>query len=36
MEKKDAEIDDQVGVAVVFEEEEQEDEDEEGFEIAEE
>ncbi|KAH7919595.1 Sec63-domain-containing protein [Leucogyrophana mollusca] len=33
MERKDAEIDDEVGVAVVFDEEEQEDEDEEGFEI---
>ncbi|EDR01243.1 uncharacterized protein LACBIDRAFT_240054 [Laccaria bicolor S238N-H82] len=36
MEKKDAEIDEEVGVAVVFDEEEQEEEDEEGFEIAEE
>ncbi|KIJ63099.1 hypothetical protein HYDPIDRAFT_29788 [Hydnomerulius pinastri MD-312] len=36
MERKDAEIDDEVGVAVVFDEEEQEDEDEEGFEIREE
>lgn len=35
MERKDAEIDDEVGVAVVFDEEEQEDEDEEGFEIRE-
>ena len=34
VEKKDAEIDEKVGVAVVFEEEEQE--DEEGFEIVEE
>ena len=34
VEKKDAEIDEEVGVAVVFDEEEQE--DEEGFEIAEE
>lgn len=36
MEKKDAEIDDEVGVAVVFDEEEQEEEDEEGFEIRDE
>ncbi|KAH7882250.1 putative RNA helicase [Phlebopus sp. FC_14] len=36
MERKDAEIDEEVGVAVVFDEEEQEDEDEEGFEIREE
>ncbi|KAG6914415.1 hypothetical protein DXG01_000484, partial [Tephrocybe rancida] len=35
MERKDAEIDDEVGVAVVFDEEEQEEEDEEGFEIHE-
>ncbi|KAF7968038.1 hypothetical protein HWV62_32144 [Athelia sp. TMB] len=35
MERKDAEIDDEVGVAVVFDEEEQEEEDEEGFEIRE-
>ncbi|KAI9460719.1 Sec63-domain-containing protein [Russula earlei] len=33
MERKDAEIDDEVGVAVVFDEEEQESEEEEGFEI---
>lgn len=33
MERKDAEIDDEVGVAVVFDEEEQEEEEEEGFEI---
>lgn len=33
MEKKDGEIDGEVGVAVVFDEEEQEEEDEEGFEI---
>jgi pre-mRNA-splicing helicase BRR2 len=33
MERKDAEIDDEVGVAVVFDEEEQDEEDEEGFEI---
>ncbi|KAG2152619.1 P-loop containing nucleoside triphosphate hydrolase protein [Suillus bovinus] len=33
MERKDAEIDDEVGVAVVFDDEEQEDEDEEGYEI---
>jgi pre-mRNA-splicing helicase BRR2 len=36
MERKEAEIDDEVGVAVVFDEEEQEDEDEEGYEIKEE
>lgn len=36
MERKDAEIDDEVGVAVVFDEEEQEEEEEEGFEIREE
>ncbi|SJK98702.1 probable ATP dependent RNA helicase [Armillaria ostoyae] len=36
MERKDAEIDDEVGVAVVFDEEEQEEEDEEGFEIRDE
>ncbi|KAG5640834.1 hypothetical protein DXG03_006882 [Asterophora parasitica] len=35
MERKDAEIDDEVGVAVVFDEEDQEEEDEEGFEIKE-
>ncbi|KAG6857079.1 hypothetical protein H0H87_009640 [Tephrocybe sp. NHM501043] len=35
MERKDAEIDDEVGVAVVFDEEEQDEEDEEGFEIRE-
>lgn len=33
LERKEAEIDDEMGVAVVFDEEEQEDEDEEGFEI---
>lgn len=33
MERKDAEIDEEAGVAVVFDEEEQEEEDEEGFEI---
>ncbi|KAG5352316.1 hypothetical protein C0989_002851 [Termitomyces sp. Mn162] len=33
MERKDAEIDDEVGVAVVFDEDEQDDEDDEGFEI---
>ncbi|OAX40546.1 Sec63-domain-containing protein [Rhizopogon vinicolor AM-OR11-026] len=33
MERKDAEIDDEVGVAVVFDDEEEEDEDEEGYEI---
>ncbi|KII91381.1 hypothetical protein PLICRDRAFT_135522 [Plicaturopsis crispa FD-325 SS-3] len=36
MERKDAEIDDEVGVAVVFDEEEQEEEEEEGFEVREE
>ena len=36
MERKDAEIDDEVGVAVVFDEEEQEEEDDEGYEIKEE
>jgi pre-mRNA-splicing helicase BRR2 len=36
MEKKDAEIDDELGVAVVFDEDEQEEEEEEGFEIREE
>jgi len=35
IERKEAEIDDEVGVAVVFDEEEQEEEDEEGFEIRE-
>ncbi|KAJ7709781.1 Sec63 Brl domain-containing protein [Mycena rosella] len=35
MERQDAEIDDEVGVAVVFDEEEQDDEDEERFEIGE-
>ncbi|KAF7338196.1 putative ATP dependent RNA helicase [Mycena venus] len=35
MERMDAEIDDEVGVAVVFDEEEQDDEDEERFEIGE-
>ncbi len=35
-ERKDAEIDDEMGVAVVFDEEEEEEEDEEGFEIREE
>jgi pre-mRNA-splicing helicase BRR2 len=35
LERKEAEIDDDVGVAVVFDEEEQEDEDEEGYEIRE-
>ncbi|KAF8886795.1 putative RNA helicase [Infundibulicybe gibba] len=35
MERKDAEIDDEVGVAVVFDEDEQEEEEEEGFEIRE-
>ena len=35
IERKEAEIDDDVGVAVVFDEEEQEDEEEEGFEIKE-
>ncbi|KAF9226154.1 Sec63-domain-containing protein [Gyrodon lividus] len=33
MERKDAEIDEEMGVAVVFDEEEQEEEDEEGYEI---
>lgn len=36
MERKDAEIDEEVGVAVVFDEDEQEEEDDEGFEIKEE
>ena len=36
MEKKDAEIDDEIGVAVVFDEEEQEEDDDEGYEIREE
>ena len=36
MERKDAEIDDEIGVAVVFDEEEQEEEDEEGYEIRDE
>ncbi|KAF8629449.1 hypothetical protein AX15_003443 [Amanita polypyramis BW_CC] len=36
LEKKDAEIDDELGVAVVFDEEEQEDDDDEGFEIRDE
>ncbi|EIW74460.1 Sec63-domain-containing protein [Coniophora puteana RWD-64-598 SS2] len=36
MERKDAEIDDEVGVAVVFDEEEQEEEEDEGFEVREE
>lgn len=35
-ERKDAEIDDEVGVAVVFDEEEEDEEDEEGYEIREE
>ena len=35
MERKDAEIDEEVGVAVVFDEEEEEEEDDEGFEIRE-
>lgn len=35
-EKKDAEIDDEMGVAVVFDEEEEEEEEEEGYEIREE
>ncbi|THH28522.1 hypothetical protein EUX98_g5677 [Antrodiella citrinella] len=35
MEKQDAEIDDEMGVAVVFDEEEQEEEEEEGFEVRE-
>lgn len=36
MERKDAEIDGEVGVAVVFDEEEEDEEDEEGYEIQEE
>jgi pre-mRNA-splicing helicase BRR2 len=36
MERKDAEIDDEVGVAVVFDEEEQESDEEEGYEIRDE
>lgn len=36
LERKDAEIDDEVGVAVVFDEEEQEEEEEEGYEIRDE
>ncbi|KAH9830081.1 Sec63-domain-containing protein [Rhodofomes roseus] len=36
MERKDAEIDDEMGVAVVFDEEEEEEEEEEGFEVREE
>ncbi|KAI0088962.1 Sec63-domain-containing protein [Irpex rosettiformis] len=36
LEKKDAEIDDEMGVAVVFDEEEQEEDEEEGYEIREE
>ena len=36
MERKDAEIDEEIGVAVVFDEEEQEEEDEEGYEIRDE
>ncbi|OCB89341.1 Sec63-domain-containing protein [Sanghuangporus baumii] len=36
MERKDAEIDDELGVAVVFDEEEQEEEEDEGFEIRDE
>lgn len=36
MEKQDAEIDDEMGVAVVFDEEEQEEDEEEGYEIREE
>ncbi|CAL1708453.1 unnamed protein product [Somion occarium] len=36
MERKEAEIDEEMGVAVVFDEEEQEEEEEEGFEIREE
>ncbi len=36
MERKDAEIDDEVGVAVVFDEEEQESDEEEGYEIKDE
>lgn len=35
MEKQDAEIDDEMGVAVVFDEEEQEEEEEEGYEVRE-
>ncbi|PFH47664.1 hypothetical protein AMATHDRAFT_77103 [Amanita thiersii Skay4041] len=35
LEKKDAEIDDELGVAVVFDEDEQEEEDEEGYEVKE-
>jgi len=35
MERKDAEIDDEVGVAVVFDDDEEEEEDEEGYEIRE-
>ena len=35
MEKKDAEIDDEMGVAVVFDEEEEEEEEDEGFEVRE-
>lgn len=35
-EKKEAEIDDEVGVAVVFDEEEEENEDEEGYEVSDE
>ncbi|TFY55063.1 hypothetical protein EVJ58_g8480 [Rhodofomes roseus] len=34
MERKDAEIDDEMGVAVVFDEEEEEEEEEEGFELV--
>ena len=36
LEKKDAEIDDELGVAVVFDEEEQEEDDDEGYEIKDE
>ncbi|KAI0731785.1 Sec63-domain-containing protein [Fomitopsis betulina] len=36
MERKDAEIDDEIGVAVVFDEEEEEEEEEEGFEVRDE
>ena len=36
MERKDAEIDEEIGVAVVFDEEEQDEEDEEGYEIRDE
>ncbi|KAH9932327.1 Sec63-domain-containing protein [Fomitopsis serialis] len=36
MERKDAEIDDEMGVAVVFDEEEEEEEEEEGFEVRDE